>query len=78
MAERITPHGELATGQLSNGLRYVVLPNKTPPERFEAHLEVHAGSVDEKEHEQVGASVCDAACVQGEGRGALFGRGSRI
>lgn len=46
-------HAELVTGQLDNGLKYVVLPNKTPPQRFEAHLEVHAGSVDEHEHEQV-------------------------
>ena len=43
-------------GQLENGLRYVILPNKLPPKRFEAHLEVHAGSVDEREHERV--SVC--------------------
>ncbi len=33
--------------------RYVLLPNKLPPKRFEAHLEVHAGSVDERGDEQV-------------------------
>ena len=32
--------------------RYVLLPNKLPPKRFEAHLEVHAGSVDERTDEQ--------------------------
>jgi len=55
-------HGQLVQGQLSNGLRYVVLPNKTPPERFEAHLEIHAGSVDEQEHEQVRKGYDQVAC----------------
>lgn len=43
----------LVTGQLENGFRYVILPNKLPPTRFEAHLEVHVGSVDELPNEQV-------------------------
>lgn len=30
----------LVVGQLDNGFRYVILPNKLPPTRFEAHLEV--------------------------------------
>lgn len=34
----------LRTGQLDNGLKYVLLPNKTPPQRFEAHLEMHVGA----------------------------------
>ena len=33
--------------------RYVILTNKLPPTRFEAHLEIHAGSVDEGVDEQV-------------------------
>ena len=45
-------HPLLLRGQLPNGLRYVVLPNRVPPNRFEAHLEMHAGSVDEGESEQ--------------------------
>ena len=49
----VAANQELITGQLNNGLRYVLLPNPSPPQRFEAHLEVHAGSVDEREHEQV-------------------------
>ena len=28
---------------LANGLRYVVLPNNVPGDRFEAHLEMHVG-----------------------------------
>lgn len=34
----------LQVGQLANGLRYVLMPNRSPPSRFEAHLEIHAGS----------------------------------
>ena len=40
--------------------RYVILPNKLPPQRFEAHLEVHAGSVDERTDEQVRLSARSA------------------
>ena len=36
---------ELELGQLDNGLRYVILPNKVPASRFEAHLEIHAGAL---------------------------------
>lgn len=46
-------HSDLVLGELENGLRYVIFPNKTPPNRFEAHLEVHAGSVDERADQQV-------------------------
>ena len=41
-------------GVLDNGLHWVMLPNRMPPGRFEAHLQVHTGSIDESEHEQVG------------------------
>jgi len=51
--EEIPMHPGLVTGELDNGLRYVIFPNKTPPNRFEAHLEVHAGSVDELPDQQV-------------------------
>ena len=37
-------NSQLVTGQLDNGLCYVILPNAVPPERFEAHLEIHAGA----------------------------------
>jgi hypothetical protein len=57
LSQRVKGNAQLITGQLSNGLRYVLLPNRTPPQRFEAHLEVHAGSVDEREHEQVRAVI---------------------
>ena len=52
LSQAIAPHSELLTGRLPNGLQYVLLPNATPPARFEAHLEMHVGSVDEKADEQ--------------------------
>jgi hypothetical protein len=40
LAAPLAAHPRLRRGQLSNGLRYVILPNPVPPNRFEAHLEV--------------------------------------
>lgn len=37
-------HPQVRSGTLSNGLPYVILPNKNPPGRFEAHLQVFSGS----------------------------------
>ncbi len=45
LAQQIAENPQLVRGRLENGLEYVILPNETPPARFEAHLEVHAGSV---------------------------------
>jgi predicted Zn-dependent peptidase len=39
----LAQHPDLTVGQLDNGLRFVILPNSVPPNRFEAHLELHAG-----------------------------------
>ncbi|KAH1223179.1 Stromal processing peptidase, chloroplastic [Glycine max] len=52
LSSELPSHPKLHRGQLKNGLRYLILPNKVPPTRFEAHLEVHAGSIDEEEDEQ--------------------------
>jgi len=49
----LAPRGDLVHGRLDNGFEYVLVPNKTPSGRFEAHLQMHVGSVDEKEDEQV-------------------------
>lgn len=43
LAQEIAENPQLVRGRLENGLEYVILPNETPPARFEAHLEVHAG-----------------------------------
>lgn len=41
---KLEQHKDLVQGQLENGLKYVILPNAVPPERFEAHLEICAGT----------------------------------
>ena len=43
LSENLKQADNLRLGQLDNGLKYVMLPNKVPPQRFEAHLEMHAG-----------------------------------
>lgn len=42
---RLDDHPNLVRGRLENGLEYVILPNATPPQRFEAHLEMHVGTL---------------------------------
>jgi hypothetical protein len=42
LRQPLAAHPRLRRGQLANGLRYVILPNPVPPNRFEAHLEVMA------------------------------------
>jgi hypothetical protein len=43
-ADPLPVHPEVRSGTLPNGLPYVILPNKSPPGRFEAHLQVFSGS----------------------------------
>jgi hypothetical protein len=43
-SEPLPVHSEVRSGTLPNGLPYVILPNKSPPGRFEAHLQVFSGS----------------------------------
>lgn len=69
---------DLVVGQLDNGFRYVILPNKLPPTRFEAHLEVHAGSVDEGVNEQGIAHLVEHVTFLGsKKRENLLGSGAR-
>ena len=37
-------HPNVKSGVLKNGFSYIILPNKSPPGRFEAHLQVFSGS----------------------------------
>lgn len=68
----------MLTGTLPNGLKYVVLPNETPPGRFEAHLEIHAGSVDERPDQQGLAHVVEHVTFLGSRRReGLLGTGAR-
>ncbi|CAI7839775.1 unnamed protein product [Closterium sp. NIES-53] len=78
LAERLPSHPKVHRGMLVNGLRYVILPNKLPPNRFEAHLEMHVGSVDEREDEQGLAHLIEHVTFLGSRkREKLLGTGAR-
>lgn len=63
---------------LENGLKVIVLPNKNPIGRFEAHLEILAGSSFEKEHQQGMAHLLEHVLYMGsENRQKLSGSGSQ-
>jgi zinc protease len=48
----LAPDPNMHFGRLSNGLRYVVIPNRRPPGRVSMHLLVQAGSLYEGESER--------------------------
>jgi predicted Zn-dependent peptidase len=71
-------HPGVKRGVLPNGLRYVMLQNAMPPQRFEAHIELHVGSIDEEPHEQGIAHMMEHVCFLGSRkRQGLVGTGSR-
>lgn len=43
-SEALPVHPEVRSGVLKNGMPYIILPNKSPPGRFEVHLQVFSGS----------------------------------
>ncbi|KAL3617633.1 hypothetical protein CASFOL_037954 [Castilleja foliolosa] len=74
----VPSHPKLHRGQLKNGLRYLILPNKVPPNRFEAHMEVHVGSIDEEDDEQGIAHMIEHVAFLGsKKREKLLGTGAR-
>ena len=76
--EELPAHEDIHRGRLANGLRYVVLPNKVPGDRFEAHLEMHVGSVDERADEQGLAHLVEHVTFLGsKKRDAWLGSGTR-
>ncbi|XP_070665321.1 stromal processing peptidase, chloroplastic-like isoform X2 [Malus domestica] len=78
LSSEIPSHPKLYRGQLKNGLRYVILPNKVPPNRFEAHMEVHSGSIDEQDDEQGVAHMIEHVAFLGsKKREKLLGTGAR-
>lgn len=78
LSQALEPHGELDVYYLPNGLRVVLLPNPSPLDRFEAHLEIHAGSVDEGEQEQGIAHLVEHVTFLGsKKREMLLGTGAR-
>ncbi|KAG9455542.1 hypothetical protein H6P81_000050 [Aristolochia fimbriata] len=75
---QLPSHPKLHRGQLKNGLRYLILPNKVPANRFEAHMEVHVGSIDEEEDEQGIAHMIEHVAFLGsKKREKLLGTGAR-
>ncbi|XP_027125887.1 stromal processing peptidase, chloroplastic [Coffea arabica] len=78
LSSELPSHPKLHRGQLRNGLRYLILPNKVPPSRFEAHMEVHVGSIDEEEDEQGIAHMIEHVAFLGsKKREKLLGTGAR-
>ncbi|WCJ27530.1 Stromal processing peptidase chloroplastic [Euphorbia peplus] len=78
LSTELPSHPKLYRGQLKNGLRYLILPNKVPPNRFEAHMEVHAGSIDEEDDEQGIAHMIEHVAFLGsKKREKLLGTGAR-
>ena len=78
-AQTLLPsHPEFVRGRLPNGLEYVILPNASPAGRFEAHLEVFAGSADENDDQQGMAHLVEHVAYMGSRkRERLFGTGSQ-
>ena len=57
-------HDKLVQGTLENGLSYIILPNKVPAGRFEAHLEVLSGSAHELASQQGMAHLLEHVHLQ--------------
>ncbi|XP_023537547.1 stromal processing peptidase, chloroplastic-like [Cucurbita pepo subsp. pepo] len=78
LSSELPSHPKLHRGQLKNGLKYLILPNKVPPNRFEAHMEVHVGSIDEEDDEQGIAHMIEHVAFLGsKKREKLLGTGAR-
>ncbi|XP_077254187.1 insulinase (Peptidase family M16) family protein isoform X2 [Tasmannia lanceolata] len=78
LSSQLPSHPKLHRGQLKNGLRYLILPNKIPANRFEAHMEVHVGSIDEEDDEQGIAHMIEHVAFLGsKKREKLLGTGAR-
>ncbi|KAF4355476.1 hypothetical protein F8388_015230 [Cannabis sativa] len=75
---QLPSHPKLYRGELNNGLIYLILPNKVPPNRFEAHMEVHVGSIDEEDDEQGIAHMIEHVAFLGsQKREKLLGTGAQ-
>jgi len=77
-SEKLPIHPNVKSGILPNGLSYVILPNKSPLGRFEAHLQVFSGSSDELQSQQGIAHLTEHVAYMGSRkRERLFGTGSQ-
>lgn len=71
-------HPDVSSGILPNGMSYIILPNKSPPGRFEAHLQVFSGSADELESQRGLAHFTEHVAYMGSSkRERLFNTGSQ-
>ncbi|PKA52843.1 hypothetical protein AXF42_Ash001824 [Apostasia shenzhenica] len=78
LSSSLPSHPKLHRGQLRNGLRYLIHGNKVPANRFEAHMEVHVGSIDEEDDEQGIAHMIEHVAFLGsKKREKLLGTGAR-
>jgi len=76
--DELPMHPDVRSGVLDNGFSYVILPNQSPPGRFEAHLQVYSGSADELEPQQGIAHLTEHVAYMGSRkRERLFGTGSQ-
>ena len=76
--DKLPIHPSIKSGVLDNGFSYVILPNKSPEGRFEAHLQVFSGSADELEPQQGIAHLTEHVAYMGSRkRERLFGTGSQ-
>lgn len=76
--EILSVHPNVVSGILPNGFPYIILPNSSPPGRFEAHLQVFSGSADELEPQQGIAHLTEHVAYMGSRkRERLFGTGSQ-
>ena len=74
----LPPHPKMVQRRLENGFTYIILPNKTPANRFEAHLEVMSGSAHELERQQGMAHLLEHVAYMGSPKRQLIsGTGSR-
>ena len=69
---KLPTHPAFRKGTLKNGLEYVILPNASPAGRFEAHLEVFAGSADEREDQQGIAHLVEHVAYMGSRKSCLL------
>jgi predicted Zn-dependent peptidase len=78
VADPLPIHPFVKSGVLDNGFSYIILPNRSPPNRFEAHLQVFSGSADELEQQQGIAHLTEHVAYMGSRkRERLFGTGSQ-
>jgi predicted Zn-dependent peptidase len=77
-SEALPSHEQVVSGVLDNGMPYIILPNKSPAGRFEAHLQVFSGSADELDPQQGIAHLTEHVAYMGSRkRERLFGTGSQ-